>query len=32
MAPYMIENSLELKLYILDKSLEYGIYGDIELD
>ncbi|CDW83349.1 UNKNOWN [Stylonychia lemnae] len=32
MAPSMIENSIELKLHILDKSLEYGIYGDIELD
>ena len=31
-APVMVDNSLELKLAILDKSLAYGIYGDIELD
>lgn len=32
LAPRMIDNSLELKVLILDKALEYGIYGDIELD
>ena len=32
MAPTMIGNILELKVQILDKSLDYGIYGDIELD
>lgn len=28
----MIDNSIDLKLKILEKSKEYGIYGDIELD
>lgn len=28
----MIDNSIELKIFIVDKSLVYGIYGDIELD
>jgi len=28
----MIANILELKVQIVDKSIEYGIYGDIELD
>lgn len=28
----MISNILELKVTIVDKALEYGIYGDIELD
>jgi hypothetical protein len=28
----MVDNILELKVRIVDKSLEYGIYGDIELD
>lgn len=28
----MVDNSLELKIIILDKSLDFGIYGDIELD
>ena len=32
LAPTMINNILELKIMILDKALEYGIYGDIELD
>jgi hypothetical protein len=31
-APLMIDNSIELKIHIVDKSLVYGIYGDIELD
>ena len=31
-APFMIDNSIELKVHILEKSLCYGIYGDIELD
>jgi hypothetical protein len=32
LAPTMINNILELKVTIVDKALEYGIYGDIELD
>lgn len=32
LAPVMINNILELKVNIVDKALEYGIYGDIELD
>jgi hypothetical protein len=32
LAPTMINNILELKVNIVDKALEYGIYGDIELD
>lgn len=32
LAPLMISNQLHLKLQILDKALQYGIYGDIELD
>jgi len=32
LAPTMIANILELKVQILDKSVEYGIHGDIELD
>lgn len=32
LAPLMLNNQLELKLIILEKSLLYGIYGDIELD
>lgn len=32
LAPTMIANILELKVQIVDKSIEYGIYGDIELD
>ena len=32
LAPQMIDNSLELKVLILQKALDYGIYGDIELD
>ncbi len=30
--PVMVDNSIDLKLQILDKSLDFGIYGDIELD
>ena len=32
LAPTMVANILELKVNIVDKALEYGIYGDIELD
>lgn len=32
LAPTMINNILELKVHIVEKALEYGIYGDIELD
>jgi hypothetical protein len=32
LAPTMINNILELKVNIVEKALEYGIYGDIELD
>jgi hypothetical protein len=32
LAPMMVDNILELKVKIVDKSIEYGIYGDIELD
>ncbi len=28
----MVDNILELKVHIVDKALDYGIYGDIELD
>ncbi len=28
----MVDNILELKVRIVDKSIDYGIYGDIELD
>jgi hypothetical protein len=28
----MVDNSLELKVHIIEKALAYGIYGDIELD
>ena len=31
-APIMIDNNVDLKLRILSKSSEFGIYGDIELD
>lgn len=32
LAPTMVGNILELKVNIVDKAVEYGIYGDIELD